>query len=265
MHKNFPKALTSNLMSKKLKFRKADVVFYCVSNYPAALDSIHFNFLQQLKDKFKCHIGYSSHDEYWEVCLPAIFAGADFIERHICINKEAEGLDISSSSNPQEFKRLSVILRSQRWEAKVNLNKKSPNQGEIQNIKDLGSGYYYLSSLQKGEIVTSDKVEIKSPCRGLKAGLDNFFGKRLSRSVSAGKPVLMDDFNIELTDNGNKIKSAVEWARSCNIGLPIRFNDMYKIIENYKLPYFEFHMSYSDVVQPPSTVKNSIYFYLFSI
>ena len=237
-----------DLMSKKLKFRKADVVFYCVSNYPAALDSIHFNFLQQLKDKFKCHIGYSSHDEYWEVCLPAIFAGADFIERHICINKEAEGLDISSSSNPQEFKRLSVILKSQRWEAKVNLNKKSPNQGEIQNIKDLGSGYYFLSNFQKGEIVTSDKVEIKSPCRGLKAGLDNFFGKRLSRSVSAGKPVLMDDFNIELTDNRNKIKSAVEWARSCNIGLPIRFNDMYKIIENYKLPYFEFHMSYRDVV-----------------
>ena len=232
-----------DLMSKSLKFRENDIVFYCVSNYPAALDSIHFDYLQQLKDKFKCLVGYSSHDEYWEVCLPAITAGADCIERHICLDKEAEGLDISSSSNPQEFKRLSKILKNQTWNKKVKLKDKSPNQGEVQNIKDLGSGYYFLTSLTKGEIVTKDKVEIKSPCRGVKAGVDTFFGKRLTGSVLSGSPLVIDDFDIKNSGNKN-----VEWANSYNIGLPIRFNDMYKILENFQLPFYEFHMSYNDVL-----------------
>ena len=232
-----------DLMSKSLKFRENDIVFYCISNYPVALDSIHFDYLQQLKDKFKCLVGYSSHDEYWEVCLPAIAAGADCIERHICLDKEAEGLDISSSSNPQEFKRLSKILKNQTWNKKVKLKDKTPNQGEVQNIKDLGSGYYFITSLKKGEIVTKDMVEIKSPCRGIKVGVDTFFGKSLTGSVLAGSPLVMDDFDIEKSGNKN-----VEWANSYNIGLPIRFNDMYKILENFQLPFYEFHMSYNDVL-----------------
>jgi len=232
-----------DLMSRSLKFRENDIVFYCISNYPAALDSIHFHYLQQLKGIFKCLVGYSSHDEYWEVCLPAITAGADCIERHICLDKEADGLDISSSSNPQEFKRLSKILKNQTWNKQVNLKDKSPNQGEVQNIKDLGSGYYFISSLKKGEIVTKDKVEIKSPCRGIKVGVDIFFGKRLTGSVLAGSPLVMDDFDTEKSGNKN-----VEWANSHNIGLPIRFNDMYKILENFQLPFYEFHMSYNDVL-----------------
>ena len=230
-------------IAKNINFRKNDVIFYCVSNYPVALDSIHFNYMKQIKDKFNCTVGYSSHDEYWEVCLPAISAGAELIERHICLYKNEQGLDISSSSNPAEFERLSTIVKKQIWNKKVDIQKKYPNQGEIQNIKDLGSGYYLLCNLKKGDIITKDKVEIKSPCRGIKAGVNNIFGKHLSRSVSIGAPLVNDDF---ISENEKK-KLDLKWSHSSNIGLPIRFNDMFEIMDNFDLPYYEFHLSYNDV------------------
>ena len=33
-------------IAKNITFRKHDAIFYCVSNYPAALDSIHFNYIK---------------------------------------------------------------------------------------------------------------------------------------------------------------------------------------------------------------------------
>ena len=123
-----------------------------------------------------------------EVCLAAVSYGAELIERHICLNKNEKGLDITSSSTPEEFKRLSTIIKKQIWDKKVDIKNKYPNQGEVQNIKDLGSGYYLLRNLKKDDIITQDKVEIKSPCRGIKAGANNIFGRRLSRSVSSGTP-----------------------------------------------------------------------------
>ena len=35
-------------IDKNINFRKKDVIFYCVSNYPAALDSINFNYMKQI-------------------------------------------------------------------------------------------------------------------------------------------------------------------------------------------------------------------------
>ena len=54
--------------------------------------------MKQIREKFNCNIGYSSHDEFWEVCLAAVSYGAELIERHICLNKNEKGLDITSSS-----------------------------------------------------------------------------------------------------------------------------------------------------------------------
>ena len=52
-----------NLIKKNIHFRKEDVVFYCVSNYPTAIDTVHFNYIKLIKKKLGCRVGYSSHDK----------------------------------------------------------------------------------------------------------------------------------------------------------------------------------------------------------
>ncbi len=182
------------LIKKNIKFRKNDVLFYCVSNYPTAIDVINFKYIKLIKNIFDCKVGYSSHDKYWEVCLPSVMAGAEFIERHICLDKKQEGLDISSSSTFEELYKLNLIIQKQNWTKTVKLKNKIPNQGELQNIKDLGSGYYYIKNYNKGEIINKNKIIIKSPCRGIKAGDTSIIGKKLTKSVNKGSPLLKDDY-----------------------------------------------------------------------
>ena len=43
-------------------------------------------------------------------------------------------------------------------------------------------------------------------------------------------------------------KADLKWTHSRNIGLPIRFNEMLEIMNNFSLPYYEFHLSYNDVL-----------------
>ena len=242
------------LLKKKIKFRKNDVIFYCISNYPTAIDAVNFNYLKSLKKIFSCSVGYSSHDKYWEVSLGSISLGVDYIERHICLKKEQQGLDISSSSCIQEFKRLNEILTYQQWYKNVKILNKLANQGEIQNLKDLGSGYYYKSNYKKGDIITSAKLKIMSPCRGVKAGNFDNFGKKLKRDVIAGFPLLTSDFN---SGKYNKdLNKVINKLSNFNIGLPIRFNDMHLIMNQFNLPFFEFHMSFEDVLLTKSLKRN---------
>ena len=243
-----------NLLKKKIKFRKNDVIFYCISNYPTAIDAVNFNHLKSLKKLFSCHIGYSSHDRYWEVSLGSISVGVDFIERHICLKKDQPGLDISSSSSIQEFKRLNEILTEQQWYKNVKVSDKVANQGEIQNLKDLGSGYYYKSNYKKGDIITSNELKIMSPCRGVKAGTFNNSGKKLKRDVIEGFPLLIEDFNSE--KHKKNLSKEIYKLSNFNIGLPIRFSDMYLIMKQFNLPFFEFHMSFEDVFLTKNLKRN---------
>ncbi len=234
------------LLKQKIKFRKNDYILYCVSNYPTAIDSVNFNFIRLLKKMFKVSVGYSSHDQCWEVCIAAIASGADIIERHLCLDKKQEGLDISSSSTTSEIKKLNDLASNQNWNKNVKLVNKVANQGEIQNIKDLGSGYYYKSNLKSGSVITKKNLVIKSPCRGIKAGDLTIIGKKVKKNVKKGMPILLKDFKNELHlkfSNKNIMKSAFK----NNLGLPIRFNDMHDIMNEFRLPFYEFHLSYDDV------------------
>ena len=78
---------------KKSKFRKDDCVMHCISNYPTSTGEQQMEFLERLKKFSNCMIGYSSHDEDWEVLITSFQYGVSFIERHICNNKNEVGLD----------------------------------------------------------------------------------------------------------------------------------------------------------------------------
>ena len=117
-----------------------DVVFHCISNYPIAIGNQQLEFLNRLRTFSKAQTGYSSHDEEWEVNLFAAQFGIKYIERHLCESKLDEGLDISTSSDPSEFKRLNHLLSN--YNSILQSFKRTPNQGEVLNVRNLGTSLY---------------------------------------------------------------------------------------------------------------------------
>ena len=122
--------------------RETDIVFHCISNYPIAIGNQQLSFLERLKKMTIAKTGYSSHDEDWEINLLAVTFGIEFIELHICESKNDIGLDISTSSEPSQIKKLTRILNS--YDEILKCEKRIPNQGEVLNVRNLGTSLYSM-------------------------------------------------------------------------------------------------------------------------
>lgn len=225
------------------QFKSDDCVMYCVANYPAGLGASLPSMINEFKALFDCKIGYSSHDSDWEVNIAFLHAGIDILERHLCESNDDVGLDISTSSSVEEMARLHRFCVNDAWRAPANIQQKVPNQGEVQNLKDLGSGYYYDRSYPAGTEVSVKDLAIRSPCRGVRAGSITDF--RVMQDVVAGEPVEYEN----LHENHKPITLDFDYLIDKRISLPIRFHDYRKIVEKFPLRNFEFHMSYEDVTR----------------
>jgi sialic acid synthase SpsE/sugar phosphate isomerase/epimerase len=228
-------------LSEEINFTARDCVMYCVANYPAALGSSDPQYIAQYRKLFNCKVGYSSHDECWEVIIAFLAMGVDCVERHYCESKNDQGLDISTSSDLCELSKLQVFCDHEMWTSKINFKAKGPNQGEVQNIKDLGSGYYFKRNYRVGETVRVSDLKIMSPCRGIKAGSISDF--TIKKDAEPNMPLTLDHKDPATTSFNFDTKQAI----SQQISLPVRLHDFSDINDAFELQNYEWHLSYKEV------------------
>jgi len=96
---------------KIFKKNKCDfVLMHCVSTYPCEEKDLNLNLIPTLKEKFKCKIGYSGHETTVSPTYAAWFLGADYIERHITLDRTMYGTDQSASLSEAGIRELTNIL-----------------------------------------------------------------------------------------------------------------------------------------------------------
>ena len=100
-----------NKAIKIFKKNKCDfVLMHCVSNYPCKEVDLNLNLIVTLRKKFKCKIGYSGHENSVSPSLAAWFLGADYIERHITLDRSMYGTDQAASLSEQGVRELTSLL-----------------------------------------------------------------------------------------------------------------------------------------------------------
>ena len=88
------------------------VLFHCVSTYPCPENELNLNLIRTYKTKFKnLEIGYSGHESSVSPSILAWFLGAQYIERHITLDRAMWGTDQSSSLEENGIKTLTNSLR----------------------------------------------------------------------------------------------------------------------------------------------------------
>ena len=93
--------------SNKCKF----VLMHSVSLYPCGENLLNLNFIKTLKKKFNCEVGYSGHESSVSPTISAFFLGADYIERHITLDRANWGTDQAASLAEAGMANLSDSLR----------------------------------------------------------------------------------------------------------------------------------------------------------
>ncbi len=63
-----------------------------------------------MKSAFQLPIGYSDHTDGIEISLAAVAMGATIIEKHLTLDRKAEGPDHAASLEPSDFKRMVAAI-----------------------------------------------------------------------------------------------------------------------------------------------------------
>lgn len=219
------------------------IPLHCVSNYPVLSINSKLGYIDYLTKRWGKQAGYSSHDENWETCLIAFTMGAHIIERHITLDKRHPGLDHSTSSTPDEFKKLSNFMND--YEKIIQGNsERGINQGELINKQNLGKTYFALREIKVGDIFSTDDFEYRHPLVGISSAEAKLMvGKRLLQSCKKGSPLTKAHFRKtrELSSIDTK---KIEQLK---IALPVRLHDYQEINANFALSNYELHLSANDV------------------
>jgi len=92
--------------NNKCKF----ILMHCVSTYPCPDEDLNLNMILKLKKDFKCRVGYSGHENSVSPSILAYVLGAEFIERHITLDRAMWGTDQAASLSEEGIKNLTDII-----------------------------------------------------------------------------------------------------------------------------------------------------------
>lgn len=84
------------------------ILMHTNSTYPAANDKLNLRYIQTLKDRYHCLVGYSGHEQNIEPTVAAVTIGAKVIERHVTIDHDLWGTDQKASL---EIGAMSMVYR----------------------------------------------------------------------------------------------------------------------------------------------------------
>jgi len=87
------------------------LIAHSTSTYPCPPEELNLRMIQTLKSRFDCPIGYSGHEVGLQATLAAVTLGADFVERHITLDRAMWGSDQAASVEPWGLMRLVRDIR----------------------------------------------------------------------------------------------------------------------------------------------------------
>ena len=103
---------TESEIEKCINACNPDVIMHTNSTYPTPVNELNLNYINWLKSKWKCDIGYSGHEYGLVTTYAAVVMGCNWIERHLTLDQSSWGSDHSASVEPHGFIKLVKGIRN---------------------------------------------------------------------------------------------------------------------------------------------------------
>lgn len=216
----------------------------CNSTYPAPMCDVNLAYMDRLRELSQAPVGYSGHERGYEVCIAAVARGAKIIEKHFTLDRTMEGNDHRVSLLPDEFAAMVKAIRNVE-DAIGTCTERSITQGERLNREVLAKSLVASRDVRKGEKLTEEMIEARSPGRGLQPSrLKDLLGVVACRDIRKGEVFFESDIHGESTQ-----PRAYTFDRPW--GIPVRYHDIAELTRNVPLDFVEIHFSYRDLDLEP--------------
>ena len=132
-----------------------------------------------MKKKYQCDVGLSDHTMSLTAPVAAVVLGAQVIEKHLTFSKKMYGSDAQHSLEPDEFKKMCLMIK----ETEIML-KSIVNKEDISSFSEMKKTFekslVAKTFLKKGTILTANHIAFKKPGTGIKPiNIDKLIGKEL--------------------------------------------------------------------------------------
>jgi N-acetylneuraminate synthase len=164
-------------------------LLHCVSMYPAPLDKISLNVMDDLRSITE-NVGYSDHSGNISVPLLAYAMGANTIEIHMTPHKLFFGPDTQASLMPEEIRDL--LKTSKDWDVMKNsgISRNALYDLSSETAKIFRKGIYWKRSLKSGHKVSIEDLVFLKPSSEIEAkDYEKVVGKVLNCDVQQGEVV----------------------------------------------------------------------------
>lgn len=176
------------------------VILHGFQSYPTAIEESALERIAWLRDCFgdRCDIGYMDHvagDDDFAFYLPllAIGAGAGIIEKHITLDRAAQGVDYYSSVDPDVFRRFVEVVR--RAETTRGPNPQAFTPSERHYRETVKKHWVAARALGEGHVLGADDLAMKRvpDARAGAVELDKLVGRPLVRAIEEEHPLTRAD------------------------------------------------------------------------
>ncbi|MBI2050318.1 MAG: N-acetylneuraminate synthase [Parcubacteria group bacterium] len=141
------------------------IALHCTTSYPCPLGDVNLAAMQTMMHELGVLVGYSDHTLGIHVPIMAAALGACVIEKHLTLDKQAEGPDHAASLEPEEF--ACMVSAIHETPAILGSSQKKPVVCEIPMIKNARKSLVTTAVIKKGERFTRTNIGIKRPGTGL--------------------------------------------------------------------------------------------------
>ena len=170
--------------------RKDITVLHCTSEYPAPLNEVNLNAMNEIKNKLKVSVGYSDHTSGIEVSLAAVALGAEVIEKHFTFSQKLPGPDHKASLEPKEFGLMIKLIRN--IELSLGKGIKQASKCEIKNMPIVRKSIVAKKEIKIGELFTENNLTTKRPGNGISPmRWNSLIGKKASRSFAEDELIVL--------------------------------------------------------------------------
>lgn len=174
------------------------ILLHGIQNFPTRVEDSHLRFIPALKAQFGLPVGFLDHVDGGSPMarlLPALALafGADLIEKHITLNREAKGFDYESSLGPAAFREMVDLIR----ESEIAFGKdRLPRQPSAESYhRMMRRAVLSREALCKGEPLRAEQLAFLRNERGLapKEGA-RLVGRKPRRDIPAWEPLTEELF-----------------------------------------------------------------------
>jgi len=167
------------------------ILLHCVTNYPAHFENVNLKAMLTLAGEFGLPFGYSDHTLGNEACFAAVALGAQVIEKHFTLNKNAPGPDHMLSADPAEMTALVKGIRN--IEKALGDGIKRPADSEQITRYNNRKSIVTVQTIPAGARITREMIAIKRPGYGIQPKyLEMVIGRIVRQTIGAEEVVTWD-------------------------------------------------------------------------